>query len=900
MGVNYWIAKIANAGHKKHPYPEHMAYVRQIAADGMVLLRNRNGLLPLKPGKLALFGAGAIDTIFCGTGSGYAFAPYMVNCYEGLKNAGFTITSEAWLKRFRTISNRANRQDKTLKLLDVAWGGMKVWIDDPIIAQPEMEASKEADTALFVVRRVAGEGEDRKLIPGDYYLSRQEEQNLSAICRNFRHVIVVLNTCVIDTAFLLQYPQIEAVIQMSYNGNEMGNSLADVLTGKSAPTGRLADTWAKRYEDNPASATFAGNNGNALQEDYKEDIFVGYRYFDSFGVEPMIPFGYGLGYGRFRMSCESFRADWKELCMKVRVENTGGHPDKEVVQLYVSAPKGKLKKPWQELKGFAKTKLLQPGEDELVTITIPTESLCSYDTDNAAFIMEKGEYILRLGDHSRHTTPVAVLAINQTATMRQVVNRLAPDHELEVMEPPANVAAPTDYGFAEDYEHTELIETQPLTIALDAADCVCAQGYHPWYRSGAGQDKSVQKADTAVFADVRSGKVSMESFVASLPTEVLYRLVTGSASETPYPVPSRNPGKLKEIKAPTSSGSTTKQYLKTLGIPQWLLTDGPAGLHINAGVTCNPVGMALAQTWDIGICRQIGVGIGKELKSVNYSVILGPGMNIHRDPLCGRNFEYFSEDPLISGKVAAAYTLGVQETPGTAVSIKHFACNNQETERFSQNDTVTERALREIYLRGFEICVREAAPKTVMTSYNCLNGLHTSSNKELVTDILRDEWGFRGLVMTDWGTESRKDLDLSAGNNLIMGGYRSDYLKAAYEGLAPEFEKDGSVKTESFKVFGGFFTETIEHWNAFAPGKDGTDSVRTTVAAGVKPGVKVMEAQKEGVAEITANDDGTTKVVYKGTRRGKTLTRKVLEENACVVLDQILHSLSYELTYGER
>ena len=894
----YWLTQLLNAKPHKHPFPEHMTYVRKIAADGMVLLKNENNTLPLKPGKVALFGAGAVDTVFCGTGSGYAFAPYTINCYEGLKNAGFQITSEKWLKRFMKASKQANQKDKTLNFLDAVWGGMRILIDDLPITNEELTAAKESDTAIYVIRRNAGEGGDRKLEKGDYYLSDQEMNNLKTIAKHFAHTIVVLNTCVIDTNFLLDIPGIDAVLLMSISGNESGNSLADVLTGKSAPTGRLADTWARQYADYPASATFASNDGNSLQEDYNEDIFVGYRYFDSMGIEPMFPFGYGLGYGQFNLSAVSVDVNWKEVSIKVAVENIGSHSDREVVQLYVSAPSGKLVQPWQELRGFAKTKLLDPGEKEIVTITIPTETLASYDMDTAAFVMEAGKYILRIGDHSRHTIPVANILVDETAAIRKVESRLALDRELTLVQPKAEIKAPVDYGAKNYYRHTKLVPSDIPEIGLTAKDCICVQGYNPWYRRTDEQHAAIVKDETATLLDVKAGKVSLESFVASLPEEVLYRLVAGASSETPYPVPSRNPGKVTDFKAPTSSGSTTKQYLKTLGIPQWMLTDGPAGLHISSsGATCNPVGMALAQTWDLEVCRKIGLGIGKELEACNYSVILGPGMNIHRDPLCGRNFEYFSEDPLVSGKIAAAYTIGVQEIPGTAVSIKHFACNNQETDRFKQNSTVTERALREIYLRGFEICVREAEPKTIMSSYNCINGIHTSSNPELLIDILRDEWGFHGLVMTDWGTESRKNLDLNAGNNLIMGGYRSDYLKAAYEGIAPVFDKDGYVKVDVFNVYGGFVKERVEQWNAFVPSKDGADRISTTVASGVKLNDRVLEMEKAGIAQITRNSDGSYTVTYRGTSEGKTLSRKVLEQNACVVLEQILDSVSYRLSF---
>ena len=345
-----------------------------------------------------------------------------------------------------------------------------------------------------------------------------------------------------------------------------------------------------------------------------------------------------------------------------------------------------------------------------------------------------------------------------------------------------------------------------------------------------------------------------------------------------------------------------------LDLPAIILTDGPHGLRLrkaedkSAGLgetelsTCFPAACTTASSWNKELLYKMGRAMGEECRHYGVNLILGPAVNIKRNPLCGRNFEYFSEDPLIAGTMGTALTRGIEDM-GVGTSVKHFACNNQETDRFKQNSTVTERALREIYLRGFEICVREAAPKTIMSSYNCINGIHTSSNPELLIDILRDEWDFHGLVMTDWGTESRKNLDLNAGNNLIMGGYRSDYLKAAYEGIAPVFDKDGYVKVDVFNVYGGFVKERVEQWNSFVPSKDGADRISTTAASGVKLNDRVLEMEKAGIAQITRNSEGSHTVTYRGTSEGKTLSRKVLEQNACVVLEQILDSVSYRLSF---
>lgn len=865
----------------KHPYPEHMTEARHMAAEGMVLLRNKNGALPLKDKKVALFGAGAADTVSCGTGSGYVFAPYTVTVEQGLKNAGLELTSRRWLKRFADMSKKANKEDKTLSKIDRMWSGLSVLIEEPGITDEELSEAKAADTAIYVIRRNSGEGKDRKAEKGDYYLSDVEEANLRKIADTFSHTVVVLNTCVMDANFVNEIPGIDSLVLMGQAGNEGGNALADILTGKTNPCGRLTDTWARSYTDYPASATFAENDKNSLQEDYTEDIYVGYRYFDSFGIEPLYPFGYGESYTTFALCCKNISADWQKVTVTVEVKNTGDVAGKEVVQVYVSAPKGHLPKPYQELKGYAKTHKIEPQKTETVTITIPTESFASFDTQKAAFVMEAGDYLLRVGSHSRSTRVAGILRLDQEAVLRQVRNEFAPDHEMELLVAP------------------EREEEKPEAMVLDlrAADCVTVDGSCKWTEQDRQNSLRMEKAVPAMNAtlfDVAEGRVTMEDFVASLDDEVLLRLVAGNANETPYEVPSRMTRKVKPVNGPSSSGSTTSLFVKSLGIPNWLVTDGPAGLHLPlCGATCYPVGMVMAQTWNDEVNEEMGIGVGKELEYYNYSIILGPGMNIHRDPLCGRSFEYYSEDPLISGKTAAAFTRGVQKTPGAGVSIKHFACNNQETDRLDSNSTVSERALREIYLRGFEICVREAQPKTVMTGYNLINGVHTSSNYQLVTEVLRGEWGFQGLVMTDWGTKSEKPYDLHAGNDLIMGGYRSSFLMAALQGAAPEFAEDGYVKEETFKVFGGFFTETVEYWNVFEPQAGGADTVSTTVAADKTLSDKVQKKAEEGIASVTENPDGTKTVTYCGVNRGAYLDRADVQVCVCRILEQLMDSISY-------
>ena len=872
---------------EEHPFPEHILQARTIAADGMVLLKNENHTLPAAPQKVALFGAGAVDTVACGTGSGYVSAP-MVNVRQGLENAGFTVTSQAWLERFSEESRRVNDADTTLSQLDRFFSGMKILIDEVEVTDEDLKSAGEAKLAVYVIRRNAGENGDRDAVKGDYYLSDREAANLAKVAGFFEKTVVVLNTTVIDANFLYEIPGIDAAVLMSLAGMEGGNALADILTGRKNPAGHLTDTWAKKYSDNPASATFGKNDGQSLQEDYCEDIFVGYRYFDTFGIEPLFPFGYGLSYTTFDMSLTAFDADWQEARLRVKVTNTGTVSGRAVPQVYVTAPEGRLPKPYQELKGFAKTKELAPGEAELLDIRVPMESLSSYDEEKAAFVMEPGRYLFRLGEHSRHTVVAAQISLDEESVLRQVRNEVRPDHEIEFLTPPAR----------------REVEASPSHIvSLKAKDCPTVDGAcHTREADQLNRQHfaAAESAPEATLIDVKEGRVSLDSFVKSLEPEVLFRLVAGSAFETPYETKSRLKKPVHLVNGPTSSGATSKIFTESLAIPELRMTDGPAGLHLGfCQTTCNPVGILIAQTFDCEEARLYGEGIGKELGFYHQAVILGPGMNIHRDPLCGRAFEYFSEDPLLTGAIGAASVMGVQKTPGVGVSIKHFCCNNQEQDRPITNATVSERALREIYLKGFEMTVRQANPMTVMSSYNCVNGTHTSSHYELLTEVLRGEWGFKGLVMTDWGSQSQKPYDIHAGNDLIMGGYRSDFLAAAYYGKEPEFAEDGYVKSIDYPIYGGFMTDHVEFWNSFEPGPKGTDTVAVKVAAGVPLNGKIAALAEQGTAAVTENADGSRTVIYRGVNRGKWLDLDDMRACAARVLNMIMHSISYDLMTGK-
>lgn len=884
------------------PCPKNTALIRKCAAEGIVLLEN-NGVLPLKPGKIALYGAGAGGTVYCGTGSGYVFTSHVVTVEEGLVNAGFTLMTRDWLKRCAANEKAVNKADKTLNMLDRKWSGMTVLAQEPEITPADLQAA-QADTAVYVLRRNAGECNDRKAEKGDYYLTDREVQNLTNLAAAYPHTVVVLNTCVIDLNFVREIPGIDAVIYMGLGGMEAGNALADVLTGKVNPCGRLTDTLAKRYEDLPTAGSFADQNGTQLHPVYSEGIYVGYRYFDSFGVEPLYPFGYGLSYTDFSMETVSASADWEKVILTVKVTNTGKLPGRQVAQLYASAPAGKLDKPYQELKAYAKTRLFAPGEAENVTLSFAAEALASFDESRSAWVMEPGDYLLRLGEHSRKTTAAATISLDGEAVVRKVSDILAADQPLEELHAPQRTAEAPQGIFltlrGADCATVDNVSRIPKTVTTyvpEGAVYFPAVNDNPYRSSNYCPEeiRGVRNCPSSTLYDVKSGKVTMEEFAASLPNEVLARICTGTLEETPYTIPSRTGKKLKKQSLPQSSGSTTAQYEESLGIPAAQLFDGPAGMHvIGCAAAAFPVGMVMAQTWDKSLQTQIGAAFAREMESFHVTVALGPGMNIHRDPLGGRSFEYYSEDPLISGKTAASFTRGLQADGKHGVSIKHFAANNQETERFAANNTVSPRALRELYLKGFEICVREAKPMTVMTSYNGINGVHTSSRRDLVTDLLRGEWGFTGFVMTDWGTLSDKIFDLQAGNDIIMGGYRAEKILAAMAHEAPTFAEDGAVVETVKSTHMGMVKNTFAKWGSFVPEAGGKDTVQTTVQPGVTLNDRVLKAIADGIAEVSQSADGITTVRYHGTERGAYLAKGTLQACAMRILTVLMGSAAMD------
>ena len=656
--------------------------------------------------------------------------------------------------------------------------------------QPEITEAdvKEADAAIYVISRNSGEGKDRRAEKGDYYLSDRELQNIRFMTEHYKNCIVLLNVGgVIDLTSLKAIEGVQAIMLVGQTGNMGGYAVADVLTAKTIPSGKLTDTWARSYEDYPSSATFSHRDGNLDDEYYSDGIYVGYRYFDTFGVMPLYCFGYGKSYTEFEMKTINVTADEKQVQVEVEVTNIGDkYPGKEVVQVYYSAPDGIMEKPTQELAGFAKTKLLAPGEKDVVTITFSTTDMGSFDAYDAAWVMEEGEYTIRVGNSSRNTEAVAVIDLDEQVTTLQL-KRLMRDtiavRELHHMIPIFDIEF--DFG----------VPAIPFRIMLQAENFKKELVEYEVMRRTL-MDK--RKDEVLTLEDVKAGNATLDELTAQLTVEEMAELCVGTE---------RRNGDGNVIGSasscvPGAAGDTTSSLLETRKVPNLIQADGPAGLRLETPCTAIPIATTLAQSWDMDLIHRMGELVGEEMKQLHVDLWLAPGMNIHRNPLCGRNFEYYSEDPVLTGLCAATETKGVQSQKGKGTTIKHFAGNNQEDNRMFTNAHISERALREIYLKGFEIAVKTAQPYAIMTSYNLINGVHSANNYDMLQNIARDEWGFEGLVMTDWYTSqdttemgmvspsgkyshSSSVQCIKAGNDLQMPGCQQnvdDIVEAVNEG----------------------------------------------------------------------------------------------------------------------
>lgn len=799
---------------------KHIAAVRDMAAECAVLLKS-NGDFPLaSAGKIALFGNGARNTIKGGTGSGDVNVRHFVSVEEGLENAGFEITSKAWLDTYTSmLAEEKAKFLQGLKAEAKAAGVNAIWYCmGKVMPEPayNIPLEGEAETAVYVLARNSGEGADRTPVAGDINLTETEQRDILALNEKYDKFILVLN--VGGMVDLSPVSAVKNILLLSQLGTPIGDVLADILLGKSYPSGKLTTTWAP-IASYPSTEGFGDPNDTY----YKEGIYVGYRYFDTVNETPVYPFGYGLGYTTFEVKGKSVAADEKQVTVTASVKNTGNFAGKEVVQVYVSAPAGKLDKPYQELKGFAKTKELAPGEETEVTVTFDTASMASFSEEASAYVLEAGKYIIRVGNCSRDTHVCGIVSLDQDAVTEKV-KHICPGWGFEDMKPEG--ATYSYEGEAEEIAAALIIELDASRIETRVA----------LYSEVMPEREKTEPFD---FAKVVSRDKTLDEFVAGLTDEQLAYLCIGHYKESDGDPLSAIGAAAYQV---AGAAGETSSRLKDLGVPGLVMADGPAGLRLSpmykwvngeaksSGGFDNfielmdenelkmmasmmpqpseeeqkapynyqyciaiPIGTALAQAWNPEACQTCGDIVGEEMEMFGVHMWLAPAMNIHRSPLCGRDFEYYSEDPLVSGCAAAAITKGVQAHKGCATTIKHFCCNNQETNRFLSNSVVSERAMREIYLKGFEICVKTSQPHALMSSYNLVNGEHTCNTKDIQTCALRDEWGYEGVVMTDWlvtrsmgdsmsGTENTNKYSkasaagcVKAGNDITMPGGEEDF-----------------------------------------------------------------------------------------------------------------------------
>lgn len=696
-------------------FPEIVDAAQQMAAEGIVLLKNERHTLPISANdNVAVFGRCAVDYFAVGYGSGGdVIAPYKRNLMDGLRQDGVRL-NEPLAKRYAEwCSRRSNIPDEGY------WGKWPMnYPEMPLKERTVEAAAASSNIALVVIGRAAGEDRENLLKKGSFYLTGREKSMLDKVTAHFDRVAVILNCGnIIDMNWVERYGgKIGAIVYAWQGGMESGTALADILSGRQSPSGALPDSIAHEYVDYPSSNSFGGEKFNQ----YVEDIYVGYRYFETFAKDRVLyPFGFGLSYASFQT--ESFVDHQDDIViLKVIVTNTGDYRGKHIVQCYLGLPCGKLGNPSKVLVAFAKTRTLEPSEHQTLHMQVNLKDFASYDDCGATghrscYVLEPGEYRIEVGDNVRDTQSVFILKKEKLEIVHQMREA---------------AAVKSGCGFARMVNHDGVLTYMPVkTSQKNLKSQILDELPQPL----AAPDQLIS------FRDVLSRPQLIDAFVAQLSMEELEQLTHGQGKMNSCYGVSGNAG---------AFGGVT-EALRTRKIPAIITADGPSGIRIRQTVGLLPCGTALASSFNPeGVEKLYGI-VSQEMKHFGVHMLLAPGLNIHRNPLCGRNFEYYSEDPYLTGKIAAAAIRGIQSA-GRSACPKHFACNNQEKRR-SQNDSrVSERALREIYLKGFEIAVKEGAPLAIMSSYNKVNGVWSHYHYELATQILRQEWGYSGLVITDW------------------------------------------------------------------------------------------------------------------------------------------------------
>ncbi len=764
---------------------EHLELSRAAASEGMVLLKNEDHALPLKHGeKVALFGKATADYVKGGGGSGDVIVPYLRTLHEGMQIK----QKEGKVEIFEPLADFYEK-NVAAQYEGGAQPGMTV---EPEVPDELFEEAKAfADTAILSVCRFSGEGWDRKTVlsdqyalslneekmfrlseelfeNGDFCLTNAEKALVSRVRESFKKVIVVLNIGgVMETEWIRDDPKIQGALLAWQGGVEGGLAAADILAGDVNPCGHLADTFARTLEDYPSTETF---HESVDHVEYTEDIYVGYRYFETIpGAKEKViyPFGYGLSYSDFLIRPVYCHQAGDEIVLSVTVTNLSMIPGKEVVQVYAKLPQGRLGKPALTLVSFAKTGLLGGGVSQTLDMTFPVRCLSSYDDSGAvkksAWVLEKGDYKFYVGDQVRDLTCVAYTwTIEEDQVLETCSERCAPKKLTKRMR------ADGSFEMLKMGEYRERVTGLPeLDVPGGAINDFPLPAVRavPSVQASWAAGREEESGKKILLDDVADGKNTLDEFMEQLSVDDLIHLTGGQ---------------------PNTGVGVTYGWgnLPEWGIPNAMTADGGAGFRVapETGVTATawPCATMLACTFDKDLLEKIGRAAALEVKENNCCVWLAPAICIHRSPLCGRNFEYYSEDPLLTGLCAGAVVHGVQSIR-IGACVKHFCVNNKETNRKGSDSRVSERALREIYLRAFELIVKREKPWSIMSSYNLLNGTQTSENADLLTKILREEWGFDGLVTTDWWTAGEHYLELKAGNDIKMGAGHPERVKEAYE-----------------------------------------------------------------------------------------------------------------------
>ena len=752
-------------------------YIANIAASEAIVLLKNDGILPLKEDSLALFGSGARKTIKGGTGSGEVNERYSVSIYSGLLNKGFKITSNKWLDdydlEFKDALDLFNSiRFNPFTLLNDAAEQFSYPVGRLI---NEDDVDSTTNVAIYIASRQAGEGKDKRLDNGDYNLKDEEVKNLEFLKRHYQSVILVINSGSGMDLSNIDHLDLNAILYVNGLGEEGGNAFADVVKGNVSPSGRLTSTWPLSYTDIPNGAEYS-YLGDLTKEEYKEDIYVGYRYFDTFKVKTRFSFGYGLSYSKFSYEYSNFSVDKSNISFDVLVKNIGEFKAKEVIQCYISMPKGEITKEYRRLICFKKTKELEIGENELLHLSFDIKDAASYLESKASYVLDKGLYLIWAGPSLDEAKIIYGINLDKTYYPYKLTNLVKCDYDLNLLKPsfdneyliPDNLEMLTIKDINEvqiNYDHPKYKFSEDVNLLVDKLtinekiDLCVGMGIKGMMDSdGIYTPGAVGKTTTKLF---KKGIINLNLCDGPAGLRILRESAINKA------------GKQKMIMGSFPVGMMNR-------MPKWILTPflaRPRHKFLYQYATAFPVGMSLAQTFNEELCYEVGHAISLEMEQYGITYFLGPALNIHRNPLCGRNFEYYSEDPVVSGVIASSIANGVSSIDGNYATIKHFACNNTEDNRQHSNSIVSERALREIYLKGFEICIKNAKVDALMSSYNIINGTYAGNRYDLNTQILRCEWGYNGLVMTDWfetgGDRANDAVALASGVDLIMPGAKS-------------------------------------------------------------------------------------------------------------------------------